>query len=41
MNNKSERELAQKTIAENRKASHDYHLTETFEAGFHSTPGFT
>ncbi len=31
--NKTERELAQATIAENRKAHHDYHLFETFEAG--------
>jgi SsrA-binding protein len=30
---KTERELAQKIIAENRKAHHDYHLLETFEAG--------
>jgi SsrA-binding protein len=30
---KSERELAQSSIAENRKAHHDYHLLETFEAG--------
>jgi SsrA-binding protein len=30
---KSEREQAQKNIAENRKAHHDYHLLETFEAG--------
>lgn len=30
---KTERELAQKIIADNRKASHDYHLLETFEAG--------
>jgi SsrA-binding protein len=30
---KSAREAAQKIIAENRKASHDYHLFETFEAG--------
>ena len=30
---KSAREQAQKIIAENRKASHDYHLLETFEAG--------
>ena len=28
-----EREKAQKIIAENRKAFHDYHLLETFEAG--------
>jgi len=33
MNNKTERELAQSNIAENRKAFHDYHLLETFEAG--------
>jgi SsrA-binding protein len=33
MPNKSERELAKTTVAENRKASHDYHLYETFEAG--------
>ena len=31
--NKTERELAQVNIAENRKAHHDYHLFETFEAG--------
>lgn len=30
---KSDREAAQKNIAENRKAFHDYHLLETFEAG--------
>jgi SsrA-binding protein len=30
---KSEREKAQANIAENRKAYHDYHLLETFEAG--------
>jgi tmRNA-binding protein len=30
---KSAREAAQKNIAENRKAFHDYHLLETFEAG--------
>jgi len=30
---KSDRELAQSNIAENRKAHHDYHLLETFEAG--------
>ena len=29
----SEREQAQKSIAENRKAFHDYHILETFEAG--------
>jgi SsrA-binding protein len=33
MKQKTERELAQATIAENRKARHDYHLLETFEAG--------
>ena len=32
-NDKTERELAQASIAENRKAHHDYHLLETFEAG--------
>jgi SsrA-binding protein len=32
-NNRTERELAQSNIAENRKAYHDYHLLETFEAG--------
>ena len=31
--NKTERELAHVNIAENRKAHHDYHLFETFEAG--------
>jgi SsrA-binding protein len=30
---KTERELAQANVAENRKAYHDYHLIETFEAG--------
>ena len=33
MKEKSERELAQANVAENRKAHHDYHLLETFEAG--------
>jgi len=33
MTEKTERELAQANIAENRKAYHDYHLLETFEAG--------
>ena len=33
MQEKTERELAQSSIAENRKAYHDYHLLETFEAG--------
>jgi SsrA-binding protein len=33
MHDKSEREKAQTTIAENRKAYHDFHLLETFEAG--------
>ena len=33
MVDKSEREKAQSYIAENRKAAHDYHLLETFEAG--------
>ena len=30
---KTERELAQANIAENRKAFHDYHILDTFEAG--------
>jgi SsrA-binding protein len=30
---KSEREAAQRVIAENRKARHDYHILETWEAG--------
>ena len=30
---KSAREQAQKNIAENRKAFHDYHILDTFEAG--------
>ena len=30
---KTEREEAQKNIAENRKAFHDYHIVDTFEAG--------
>jgi SsrA-binding protein len=29
----TERERAQKVVAENRKAHHDYHVFETFEAG--------
>jgi SsrA-binding protein len=33
MTPRTERELAQSSIAENRKAFHDYHLLETFEAG--------
>jgi SsrA-binding protein len=33
MKEKTERERAQTNIAENRKAYHDYHLLETFEAG--------
>ena len=33
MSEKTEREKAQANIAENRKAFHDYHLLETFEAG--------
>ena len=30
---KNEREAAQQIIADNRKAAHDYHFLETFEAG--------
>ena len=33
MAEKTEREKAQSNVAENRKAFHDYHLIETFEAG--------
>jgi len=33
MTEQTEREKAQKSIAENRKAFHDFHLLETFEAG--------
>ena len=33
MTEKSERELAQENIAENRKAFHDYHILDTWEAG--------
>jgi SsrA-binding protein len=33
MAEKTEREKAQSKIAENRKAFHDFHLMETFEAG--------
>jgi SsrA-binding protein len=33
MNEKTEREAAQTNVAENRKAFHDYHILETFEAG--------
>lgn len=31
--NKSERALAQRSVATNRKASHEYHILEEFEAG--------
>lgn len=30
---KTQRELAQQNIAENRKAFHDYHIVDTYEAG--------
>ena len=30
---KTERDLAKKNIAENRKAFHDFHILETFDAG--------
>jgi SsrA-binding protein len=33
MKEKTERELAQTNVAENRKAFHDFHILETFEAG--------
>jgi SsrA-binding protein len=33
VNQKSARELAQQNIAENRKAFHDYHIVDTYEAG--------
>ncbi len=33
MTERTEREKAQTSIAENRKAFHDYHLLESFEAG--------
>ncbi len=33
MSDKTEREKAQTNIAENRKAFHDFHVLETFEAG--------
>jgi len=33
MTEKTEREQAQANVAENRKAYHDFHLLETFEAG--------
>jgi len=33
MAEKTEREKAQMSVAENRKAFHDFHLMETFEAG--------
>jgi SsrA-binding protein len=33
MTDKTDREKAQANIAENRKAHHDFHLLETFEAG--------
>jgi SsrA-binding protein len=33
MAEKSEREQAQSNVAENRKAFHDFHILETFEAG--------
>jgi SsrA-binding protein len=33
MKEQTDREAAQTSVAENRKAFHDYHLLETFEAG--------
>jgi SsrA-binding protein len=33
MTDKTTREQAQRNVAENRKARHDYHILETFEAG--------
>ena len=33
MSEKTEREKAQSSVAENRKAFHDFHLMESFEAG--------
>ncbi|MBI1874186.1 MAG: SsrA-binding protein SmpB [Acidobacteria bacterium] len=33
MREKTDREKAERIVAENRKAYHDYHLLETFEAG--------
>src|SRR6187200_3085371 len=33
MTGKTEREKAQSSIAENRKAFHDYHILDTYEAG--------
>ncbi len=33
MTEKTERELAQTSVAENRKAFHDYHILDTWEAG--------
>jgi SsrA-binding protein len=33
MSEKTERQKAEKIVAENRKAFHDYHVLETFEAG--------
>ncbi|MBE3072473.1 MAG: SsrA-binding protein SmpB [Acidobacteria bacterium] len=33
MSDKSEREKAQRSVAENRKAHHDYHILETYETG--------
>ena len=33
MTDKTARQQAQTNIAENRKAFHDFHLLETFEAG--------
>ena len=33
MPDKTEREKAEKIVADNRKALHDYHILETFEAG--------
>ena len=33
MTEKTEREKAQKVIADNRKALHDYHVLDTWEAG--------
>ena len=33
MKDRTDRQKAERSIAENRKAYHDYHLLETFEAG--------
>ena len=39
MSEKTDRQKAEKIVADNRKAFHDYHILETFEAGIALTGG--